>query len=193
MALEIEARILDVDVEALREKLGNLGAVQYEELLMREMLFTPPTGAGQVLRVRDDGEHVTITHKRSVDGLSREETELGAAGYAAAVALFDALGLARDLYREKHRISFHLGNAAISIDQYPGIPALAEVEAPDVASVVAACLALDLDFSAHFAGGTPEIYQHYGMELAPGDSIHFSDDTLCALYDAGRISGALLR
>lgn len=190
MPLEVEARILEVDVTALRDALDGLGAIQYEEVLMREMLFSPANESGSgYVRVRDDGNRVTVTHKRPLDPLSREETEFGADSYRTAVALFDAIGLRRMLYREKHRVSFRLDDAAISIDQYPGIPALVEVEAPDASRVEAVCVALGLDFSSHFPGGTPEIYQHYGLELTPGDSLQFTDDTLCALYEAGRIGG----
>lgn len=192
MSTEVEARILGVDVARLCRTLERVGAVQYEDALLREVLFAPPNGAhGEYVRVRDDGQRVTITHKRRIDDLSRLETEFFADDYDAAVTLFEAMGLPRLMYREKHRTSYRIGGAVISIDRYPGIPAFAEVEAPDPSAVEAACALLGLDFAAHFPGGVPEVYLHYGIELAPGGSIQFSDgergSLMARVADASRV------
>lgn len=79
-------------------------------------------------------------------------------------------GLERVLYREKHRTSYQIGSADISIDQYPGIPALVEVEAPDSAAVEAMCASLGLDFSSRGSsfGSIQELYKRYGLQIDRG-------------------------
>ena len=62
----------------------------------------------------------------------------------------------------------------VSIDQYPGIPALAEVEAPDAAAVAAACERLGLDAGRHFAGGVLEVMAHYGLPQQTGCTLAFT-------------------
>ena len=184
MALEVEARILEVDVAALVARLESTGALKYEDALFREVLWhLRPGDLTEYVRVRHDGHHVLITHKMGVDGMSAQETEFGADDYDAAVALFDRLGLERAMCREKHRTSFRLQDVAISIDRYPGIPALAEVEAGDPAAVEQACIVLGLKFGAHFPGGLPAVYRHYGRELLPGAVIAFSDDERRAILE----------
>lgn len=187
MALEVEARLLDVDAAALRVRLHELGAAQTESALFRESLFiTPQGGEGSYLRVRDDGRRVTVTHKAPVDALSRVETEFGADDFEAAVALFHRAGLPLLMHREKHRTSYRMGDAVVSIDQYPGIPALAEVEAPDAVAVAAACQRLGLDAALHFAGGVLEVLAHYGLPQQTGCTLAFTPERRAKLHTAAQ-------
>ena len=177
MAIEVEARILGVDVAALRARLEQAGATLHEDNLFRETLFALPSGnRAEYVRVRHDRRRVLITYKRRTDDLSRQEIEFGADDYNAAVELFDRIGLPRLMYREKHRTSYRLGDAIISIDRYPGLPAYVEVESTDPTRVQAACAAIGLDFGAHFAGGVGDVYRHYGIPLAPGAPLAFSEE-----------------
>ena len=179
VATEVEARILGVDVAALRRRLEVAGAIRTEDALFREVLFWCVSGSPhEYVRVRDDGRSVILTHKRrDVDAEVREaaETETTAGDFAAAVAIFEGAGLRRMIYREKRRTSYRLGETTVSIDQYPGIPAYAEIESSDAATVRDACITLGIDPARHFSGGVVDVYRHYGKPLAPGEPLAFDD------------------
>jgi adenylate cyclase, class 2 len=67
MKTEIEVKFLDVDFNLMREKLKQLGAVceQPMRLMRRAIIETPELEAkGGFLRVRDEGDKVTLTYKQ---------------------------------------------------------------------------------------------------------------------------------
>ncbi len=72
MQTEIEAKFLDVDVEALRKKLEEIGATQeHPEIFMKRKVFDYPDSRlekkGGWIRVRDEGEKITLSYKQLND------------------------------------------------------------------------------------------------------------------------------
>jgi len=182
---EIEARILGIDVPQLSRRLEAAGGERTEDALFREVLFYCVSGNPlEYVRVRDDGRKVILTHKRrGMDAELREaaETETTAGDFDAAVAIFEGVGLKRMIYREKRRTSYRLGDATVSIDQYPGLPPYAEVESTDAATVREACVRLGIDPDSHFPGGVADVYRHYGKPLPPGAPLAFDDADRAAI------------
>ncbi len=185
MPTEVEARILGIDVPQLSRRLEAAGGERTEDALFREVLFYCVSGNPlEYVRVRDDGRQVLLTHKRrGMDAELREaaETETTAGDFHAAVAIFDGAGLRRMMYREKRRTSYRLGDATVSIDQYPGLPPYAEVESTDAATVREACVRLGIDPDSHFPGGVADVYRHYGKPLPPGEPLAFNDADRAAI------------
>ena len=67
MQTEIEAKFLDIDPEALREKLQSIGAtLVHSERLMKRKVFDLPDQtfqqSGAWVRVRDEGDKITLGH-----------------------------------------------------------------------------------------------------------------------------------
>lgn len=72
MQIELEAKFLDIDVEKLRDLLKKKGAfLVHPERLMRRNNFDYPDGRlekiGGWIRVRDEGDKVTLAYKQLVN------------------------------------------------------------------------------------------------------------------------------
>ncbi len=86
LAAEIEAKFIEIDKEALHEKLKQLGGkLLQKEILMRKTIFY--TDDHSFARVRDEGKSITMSYKRydeiSLSGV--KEVCLQVDSYEAAV------------------------------------------------------------------------------------------------------------
>ncbi len=67
MKNEIEAQFLDIDKDAIRDKLKEIGAtLEKPEVLMKRVVFN--TGPHSFARVRDEGDKIVMTFKNVGDG-----------------------------------------------------------------------------------------------------------------------------
>jgi adenylate cyclase, class 2 len=166
--VEIEAKFLNIDVAAIRQKLLRLGAVCVQpECLMRRYTFDPPLGIpdqeGAWLRVRDEGDKITLSYKRlrdrSVTGTS--EISLVVDDFEQARQLLHLLKAREKSYQETRRETWTIGSSEVTIDTWPWIPSFVEIESPSVEELqrVAESLQLDLDHALH--GSVETAYMEY--------------------------------
>ena len=143
---EIEATFLDIDKPTLRQKIQSLGGKLLQpETLMRRTIFD--SGTHSFVRVRDEGNCITMTYKYFADiSLSgAKEINLIVNNYNNAVNLVKACGLQIKAHQET----------------WPGLPTYVEIEGPSEASVKTAAAKLGFDFKdAHF-GAVDQIYHFY--------------------------------
>lgn len=135
MNTEIEAKFLGVDFELLREKLNGIGAVceQPMRLMRRAIIETPemqPNEGYAFVRIRDEGDKVTVTHKRvhanTVDGT--EETEIAVSDFDTAIQLFNKAGLPYRLFQESKRETWRFNDMEIVLDEWPWLRPYIEIE-----------------------------------------------------------------
>jgi len=125
------------------------------------------------VRVRDEGNKVTATYKQHADlsfGGARE-IEVVVDDFEMAVKLFEATGLVSKSYQETKREVWSLSDATITIDIWPWLEPLVEIEAKTQESVKAAAAALEFDWKDAVFGGIMVAYQHQYPNLAPAASI----------------------
>lgn len=166
MQTEIEAKFLDQDHAAIRQRLKELGAKQlFAQRLMKRRNFDYPNGslekiAGWV-RVRDEGNKITLSYKqlndRSLHGT--KEVNLTVDDFGAACDFLQALGLAQTSYQETKRESWKLDGASIELDEWPWIKPFVEIEAHDEASLKAVAAKLGLDIKTAVHGSVENAYQ----------------------------------
>jgi adenylate cyclase, class 2 len=133
---EIEVKILEIDVDAVRKTLLDLGAkkilddeLSYEILDDREQnLFKEK----KLLRVRKSKSEAHLCFKsKAKKGKLRqaEETEVKIDNYDDTIKILNELGFITKHKGKKHRESYKLDKARYEIDTMPGIPTFLEIEA----------------------------------------------------------------
>ncbi len=142
MQIEFEATFTGIDKDAVRAKLQEVGGTLVrKESLMRRTVFHPPVAIpGGWMRVRDEGEAITMSLK-VVNGKAIEdqkEVMVKVDDFNNAVDFLSAIGAEKKAYQETLREAWTLNGAEVTIDTWPGLRPFVEVEAHDEATVRAA-------------------------------------------------------
>ena len=159
---EIEATFLDIDKPTLRQKIQSLGGKLLQpETLMRRTIFD--SGTHSFVRVRDEGNCITMTYKYFADiSLSgAKEINLIVNNYNNAVNLVKACGLQIKAHQETLREEWQLDDVELDIDTWPGLPTYVEIEGPSEASVKTAAAKLGFDYKDAQVGAVDQIYHFY--------------------------------
>lgn len=169
MKPEIEAKFLDIDPEATRVKLKNLGAsLIHPESLTRQKVFDFQDFRLDKdfswLRLRDENGEISLTLKKwqkdgGVDGMM--EITFIAGSYEEAEKLLLAIGMNVKSNQMKKRELWKLNNVEFMIDTWPWIPTFLEIEGQTNEDVKTSAHALDLEWSKAEFGGVARIYKHY--------------------------------
>lgn len=173
MKSEIEAKFLNVDHDAVRRKLTDLGArlVTPRRLMRRAVIHTAEmTDKNAFVRIRDEGYRTTITYKQfdddSVDGA--KEFEVAVSDFETAVNLFAAAGLVHDSFQESYRENWQLGEVEVMLDEWPWLNPYLEIEATTEELVKEAAAKLGYEWSRAVFGGVANVYReqypHIGAE-----------------------------
>lgn len=137
MAHEIETKVLDIDADAIMQKLLGLGAekISHTRLSVAWYHFRGVKKGEDLwfLRIRSDsgGAHeVTWKAKSDILGVARKHKEINfkIAEPEKLADLFEELGLETYAYQEKDRTSFVLKDWRFDMDIYPQCPAFLEIE-----------------------------------------------------------------
>jgi adenylate cyclase class 2 len=173
MQQEIEAKFHLSEKNAIRPRLTQSGFVCTKpETLMRRCNFQfaakDEFSAGKKwARVRDEGDKVTMTVKEITDinnVTGTLETELVIDDFDKGCALLTACGLHRMSLHENRRETWKGKDVVITIDTWPDLDPILEIEAVSVAVVDTTCTALGLDRKDAFYKPVDFVYgQKYGV------------------------------
>lgn len=188
MATELEVKFLDIHIESLRQKLDTIGAAFIFSTLFRITIFHGLSGEDREdIRVRDEGQKITLVHKRTYQGRSTaDEHEVGVNSYEDTVALLDALGLTRKRTEEKLHTHYELDGVAIDIATWPGVPTYVEVEARSQQALQSTCEKLGFDFGQAFLGDAHDVFRHYGIGPTSVPNMAFSEEQKLSLIGSPR-------
>jgi adenylate cyclase class 2 len=135
MQTEIEAKFLNVDHDEIREKLKTLGAVCEQPMrMMRRVMLDhadkryQKSNQAERLRIRDEGDKVTVTYKASNDTNYVYELEIIVNSFEEALSLFEALGFIRYSFQESKRETWHYKNVEVVLDEWPWLNPYIEIE-----------------------------------------------------------------
>ena len=186
METEIEAKWLNIDKDAIRQKLRSVGAnlVTKERKMIRSVFDYPDMRLEKVggwVRVRDEADKVTMSYKqlndRSVHGT--KEVNLVVDNYENACSFLSAIGLAGNSIQETMRESWELDGSAIEIDTWPWIPAFVEIEAKSEQELRRTAKLLGLDFKDALHGSVETaymaVYDVTEMDVDGWPEIRFGD------------------
>lgn len=141
---EIEAKILEIDAEALHKRLMDLNADLSFNDEMHAVFFDHPADSlparGATLRLRKEGQEVVLTYKSKLPNDDPalkvlDEKEVAIADFDEMRMLLQGMGYVETHSTRKHRIQYELPGAHVVIDDYKEdlahIPVFCEIEAVD--------------------------------------------------------------
>ncbi len=168
MQVEIEAKFLDINPDGLRDILKKNGAVLvHEERLMRRKNFDYPDSRlekiGGWIRVRDEGDKVTLAYKqllnRNIDGT--KELSLIVEDFDKICSLLSTIGLENKSYQETKRERWDLEGVEVTIDTWPWLPTFVELEGKSEEILQKIAKQLSLDWTKAIHGSVENAYQTY--------------------------------
>jgi adenylate cyclase class 2 len=172
MQTEIEGKFRIESIEEIRAKLEAAGAVCEKPMrLMRRALIEEPhhKAENSFLRVRDEGDKVTLTYKRresdSVDGM--QEVEVEVSDFDKTLELFTAAGWQYSTFQESKRETWHLNDAEVVIDEWPWLAPYIEIEAASEETVRAVANTLGVSWETANFGSVDNFYHvtYPGMKI----------------------------
>ncbi len=174
MALEIEAKILDIDVSSVENKLKILGAERVGDFFFRSISFDfhgfPLDKESAWVRLRTDGKETTLAYKQRL-GVSEtlgkdtgmEEIEVVVSDYDAMANILRKIGMVEKFSQEKKRTTWKKGGTLFDIDTCPRIPTYLEVEGKNWEEVDQAILDLGFTLDQKHICSATQIYKMYGI------------------------------
>ena len=164
MNTEFEIRILEVDVDKVMHTLESMGATKVGEYFQRRYVYDlVPDSSDKFVRIRDNGEKVTITYKdktiRTISGT--KELELEISDFDKANELLNLIGFNNGHYVENKRITYELEDAEFDIDTYPDIPTYMEIEGKDEETVKKYIEILELSNNEQTCDSLFKVYKRY--------------------------------
>ena len=176
MKIEFEVKILDIDKDAMCEKLLKLWAEEFWIKEMKRSIYDfSPIRPGNRIRLRNDGGQSTLTIKErtadTVDGTKELEIEVNS--FEDTKAILEKLGYHSRLYQENRRRSFVLDGVQIEIDEWPMIPPYLEIEWQNVEEVENMVTKLGYSMNDTTGVSTEEVYKQYWLNINDHAHLHF--------------------
>lgn len=186
---EIEVKFLNIDAAKMGEKLTALGAKKVGDYFYRRQVFDYPDWRldknGSWLRLRDEGERITLSFKQrlgvqSHDGTTSdsgmEEIEVIVSDFEKTAAMLLKLGFIEKHYAENKMIRWEKDGIEFDIDTFPALDPYLEIEAPSWEKIDVAIDWLGLNSQDKKIFSTNQIYALVGIQVA--DHIRLAFDGL---------------
>lgn len=168
MHTEYEVRVLEIDVESIKEKLESVGAeFCFDKLQKRYVYDFIPKVESKWIRLRTNGDKTTLTIKNlvssSIDGTQELEVEVD--NFERTNLILKELGYEAKGYQENRRVQYLLNGVEIDVDYWPMIPTYLEIEGPSEEAVYDTLKVLGIDKKSITTRDVHGIYLDYGFKL----------------------------
>lgn len=179
MHTEYEVRILDVDVDSLKKKLDELGAVLQWDLIQKRYIYDfIPKVEGKWIRLRTNGDKSTLTIKNlvssEIDGT--QELEIEVDNFDRCNMILKELGYEPKNNYENRRCQYALNGVEIDFDDWPLIPTYLEVEGPSEEAVYNIISALNISKERVTTKDIDDIYLEYGYNLKEINNLKLEEE-----------------
>jgi len=170
MQIEYEATFPNVNKSAVRRRLKGAGAkLLRKEFLQKRIPFDLPKGnfdLNKFVRVRDEGDKVTLTYKH-FEGKKIEdqkEINLEISNFNDAIEILELIGCRKISYQETKREIWKLNGVEIMIDTWPFLEPLVEIEGKSEKAVKKVSEKLGFDYRKAIFSSVTKIYEmKYGV------------------------------
>ena len=172
MNIEYEATYANIDKEEMRQRLKSSGASLVKpEFLQKRVVFNLPAGhehQNAFVRVRDEQDKITMSYKcvpNSGKIEDQKEICLQVDDFQEAVSFLKAIGCRDKSYQETKRELWCLDGAEITIDEWPYLEPVIEIEGQSEETVKKVCERLGFDYSeAHFGSISKQYVDKYHID-----------------------------
>lgn len=183
---EYEVKFLNIDVAEVEKRLARIGATKAGEYFYRRRIFDYPDlrldKAGSWLRLRDEGERVTLSFKRRLGVKSAGESDDGMEEIETVVQDFDvtgkileSIGLTEKFYQENRRVRWVKGDIEFDIEYWPLLEPYLEIESTSNDKVLEGVQLLGLDPEEQKIYSNFQMYHAKGIDLRDYQRITFEE------------------
>ena len=163
MQTEIEVKFLDVDIDDVRERLKNAGAVCEQPMrdMRRALIETDAMKERHSFyRIRDEGDKVTLTYKQFDENtlIGAKEREIEVSDFQETLNILAEADLHYHTFQESRRETWKLNNVEIVIDEWPWINPYIEIEADSEQAVKDTAATLGFSWEDSVFGSVDVIY-----------------------------------
>lgn len=165
MQTEFEATFPNIVKADIRQKLKSIGAeLKRPEFMQRRSVFMLPKGheiENGWLRVRDEADKITMTLKVVKNGGTideQKEVEIVIDDYKQGAELLRMIGCEEKAYQETKRELWLLDGVEITIDEWPFLEPLVEIEGSSEDKVRDVAEKLGFDFTQAYFGSVDGLY-----------------------------------
>lgn len=173
MNIEYEATFTDIDKDEMRERLSKAGAkLLRPEFKQKRIAFDLPgfeKKGDRFARVRDEGDKITMTLKIfEGSGIAdQKEINLTVDSFENAVLFLEKIGCANKSYQETKREVWSLDDAEVTIDTWPFLKPIVEVEGRGEEAVRSVSEKLGFEYSQAKFCSIDVIYgEKYGLPIS---------------------------
>lgn len=179
MENEYEITVLDINVEKVKKKLLELGAIKEGDYLQKRNLYNfHEEFRGRFIRLRTNGVKTTLTIKdksAKKDIGSVKELEIEVSDFEKTDQIMNMLGYEHSTYQENKRIIYRLGDIEFDIDTWPMIPTYLEIEDKNKKQVEDMIEKLNIDKEKLSLDKVSEIYKKYGLDIHEYKDLKFEE------------------
>ncbi len=166
MPSEIELKILGIDKKEVVSRLKKLNAKKLAKYNFRQILFPIKKNSSfeSWCRLRTDGKSTVFTLKeQSGKGISNtQEYEMKMLNFENAAIIFCKI-FAISLYIENEREEYSFNKTLVTVDKWPGIPYVTEIEGPSEKSVNETYKLLAIKGNSVGNVSPSKVYAYYGL------------------------------
>lgn len=177
MNIEIEERVLEVNVDNIIKKLEELNAIKQGEWHQKRYVYDfNPKRENEWIRLRSNGEKSTLTYKNiennNINGT--KELEIEVSNFEQTNQMLNILGYKSKAYQENKRIRYILNGVEIDIDSWPLIPTYMEIEGNSIEEIKKIEQLLEIDPEKVTTLNCKNIYKEvYGIDIDKIDELKF--------------------
>jgi adenylate cyclase class 2 len=179
MQTEIEKLFYDINKEEIRNSLKNLGAeLKYEEFLQRRAVFDFgfKNDVYSWLRVRNEYDKTVMTYKETRANEFAKEVEVKVGDFEKTIQILKLSGLVLNSWQENFREKYIYKNSELTIDSWPWLEPVLEVESPNEEELNEIIKDLKLDESKSVTGTINVVYKlkynKYIQDLSPESQLN---------------------
>jgi len=164
MEIEYEATFENIDKDEMRKKLKDVGAKLIKpECLHKRITFDLPSNVKieySFIRVRDEGDKITITLK-VIEGGSiekQQEVNLDVDSMEKAEEILLFLGCKKKAYQQNKRELWKINDVEVTIDEWPFLEPIVEIEGHSENAVKETAKILGFDYKNALFGPITIVY-----------------------------------
>jgi adenylate cyclase class 2 len=181
MKQEIEKLYWDINVDELKSRLKEVGAKMIKpEYLQKRVVFNfGNTDRGyEWLRLREEGDITKLTYKITKKGEYAKEVETKVGNFESTRKILKLLNIKETSYQENKREIYDINNVEVTIDTWPFLNPVCEIEAETEEDLFEVEKLLDLNIEKSISQNINSIYKmiygKYIEELEPDEQMNIT-------------------